>query len=78
MAASIGCSLFPGGFRFQNRYTRFRGVPSGFFKVCTQNRLSVDAGLEGLVWRDSAGSFPLLSNVSFLSPYGTKRQGPLR
>ena len=27
VAASIGCSLFPGGFLFQNHYPRFRGAP---------------------------------------------------
>ena len=26
--ASIECSLFPGGFLFQNHYPRFRGAPS--------------------------------------------------
>ena len=28
VAASIGCSLFPGGFLFQNHYPRFRGAPN--------------------------------------------------
>ena len=36
VAASIGCSLFPGGFLFQNHYPRFRGAPSSFFKGCPQ------------------------------------------
>ena len=45
MAASTGCSLFPGGFLFQNHSPRFRGAPSGFFKDCPQSRLSVDSGL---------------------------------
>ena len=45
MAASIGCSLFPGGFLFQNRYPRFRGAPNSFFKGCPQGRPSVDSGL---------------------------------
>ena len=45
VAASIGCSLFPGGFLFQNHYPRFRGAPSGFFKGCPQGRPSVDSGL---------------------------------
>ena len=45
MAASIGCSLFPGGFVFQNHYPRFRRAPSGFFKDRPQSRLSVDSGL---------------------------------
>ena len=44
VAASIGCSLFPGGFLFQNHYPRFRGAPSGFFKDCPQGRPSVDSG----------------------------------
>ena len=43
MAASIGCSLFPGGFLFQNHYPRFRGAPSAFFKGCPQGRPSVDS-----------------------------------
>ena len=47
MAASTGCSLFPGGFLFQNHSPRFRGAPSGFFKDCPQSRLSVDSGLGG-------------------------------
>ena len=46
VAASIGCSLFPGGFLFQNHYPRFRGAPSAFFKGCPQGRPSVDSGLE--------------------------------
>ena len=33
VAASIGCSLFPGGFLFQNHYPRFRGAPSSFFRA---------------------------------------------
>ena len=45
VAASIGCSLFPGGFLFQNHYPRFRGAPAGFFKGCPQGRPSVDSGL---------------------------------
>ena len=45
VAASIGCSLFPGGFLFQNHYPRFRGAPSAFFKGCPQGRPSVDSGL---------------------------------
>ena len=47
VAASIGCSLFPGSvFCFQNHYPRFRGAPSGFFKDCLpQVALSVDSGL---------------------------------
>ena len=44
-AASVGCSLFPGGFLFQNHYPRFRGAPSSFFKGCPQGRHSVDSGL---------------------------------
>ena len=44
VAASIGCSLFPGGFLFQNHYPRFRGAPSSFFKGCPQSRPSVDSG----------------------------------
>ena len=39
VAASIGCSLFPGWFLFQNYYSRFRGAPAGFFKDCPQGRL---------------------------------------
>ena len=46
VAASIGCSLFPGGFLFQNHYPRFRGAPSSFFKGCPQGRPSVDSGLD--------------------------------
>ena len=44
VAASIGCSSFPGGFLFQNHYPRFRGAPSGFLKGCPQGRPSVDSG----------------------------------
>ena len=46
VAASIGCSLFPGGFLFQNHYPRFTGAPSSFFKGCPQDRPSVDSGLQ--------------------------------
>ena len=46
VAASIGCSLFPGGFLFQNHYPRFRGAPSSFFKGCPKGRPSVDSGLD--------------------------------
>ena len=49
VAASIGCSLFPGGFLFQNHYPRFRGAPAGFFKGCPQGRPSVDSGLSCIV-----------------------------
>ena len=49
MVASIGCSLFPGGFLFQNHYPRFRGAPSAFFKGCPQGRPTVDSGL-GYTW----------------------------
>ena len=51
VAASIGCSLFPGGFLFQNHYPRFRGAPAGFFKGCPQGRPSVDSGLGTKRWR---------------------------
>ena len=50
VAASIGCSLFPGGFLFQNHYPRFRGAPSAFFKGCPQGRPSVDSGLASNGW----------------------------
>ena len=43
---AIGCSLFPGGFLFQNHYPRFRGAPSGFLKGCPQGPPSVDTGLD--------------------------------
>ena len=39
----LGCSLFPGGFLFQNHYPRFRGALSGCFKGCPQGRPSVDS-----------------------------------
>ena len=45
----IGCSLFPGGFLFQNHYPRFRGAPSAFFKGCPQGRPSVDSGLNAML-----------------------------
>ena len=45
VAASIGCSFFPGGFLFQTIIPRFRGAPSGCFKGCPQGRPSVDSGL---------------------------------
>ena len=48
VAASIGCSLFPGGFLFQNHYPRFTGAPSSFFMGCPHGRPSVDSGLTGL------------------------------
>ena len=35
VAASIGCSLFPGGFLFQNHYPRFRGAPSWLLQGVT-------------------------------------------
>ena len=41
---AIGCSLFSGGFLFQNHYPRFRGAPSGFLKGCPQGPPSVDSG----------------------------------
>ena len=41
---AIGCSLFPGGFLFQNHYSRFRGASSGCFKGCPKGRPSVDSG----------------------------------
>ena len=50
VAASIWCSLFPGGFLFQNHYPRFRGAPSAFFKGCPQGRPSVDSGLANASW----------------------------
>ena len=45
VAASVGCSLFPGGFLFQNHYPRFRGSPLRF--------------LQGLSPRPSFGGFGL-------------------
>ena len=45
VVASIGCSLFPGGFLFQNHYPRFRGAPSGFFRRPLTCPSSVDWGL---------------------------------
>ena len=45
VAASVGCSLFPGGFLFQNHYPRFGGSPLRF--------------LQGLSPRPSFGGFGL-------------------
>ena len=44
--AAIGCSLFPGGFLFQNRYPRFRGAPFWFLRWPLTRVLSVDWGLD--------------------------------
>ena len=47
---AIGCSLFPGGFLFQNHYPRFRGAPSGCFKGCPHGPSSVDSGKKSSAW----------------------------
>ena len=62
VAASIGCSLFPGWFLFQNHYPRCRGAPDGFFKDCPQGSPSVDSGLA-----QAGPSFPP-TTVVLLSP----------
>ena len=48
VAASNGCSLFPGGFLLQNHCHRFRGAPSGFFEGCLQGRRPVDSDLKSI------------------------------
>ena len=45
VAASIGCSLFPGGFLFQNHYPRFRGAPFRPSRRPHTPTRSVDSGL---------------------------------
>ena len=45
MVASIGCSFSGTVLLLQNHYPRFRGAPSGHFRMLTKRPPSVDSGL---------------------------------
>ena len=45
MVASIGCSFSGTVLLLQNHYPRFRGAPSGHFRMLTKRPPSVDLGL---------------------------------
>ena len=47
MVASIGCSFSGTVLLLQNHYPRFRGAPSGHFRMLTKRPPSVDSGLVG-------------------------------
>ena len=45
MVASIGCSFSGTVLLLQNHHPRFRGAPSGHFRMLTKRPPSVDSGL---------------------------------
>ena len=46
VVASIGCSFSGTVLLLQNHYPRFRGAPSGHFRMLTKRPPSVDSGLD--------------------------------